>query len=114
MSDLAGALGDVSGAPASEVGRCLGAQFRLDFHDASQTPTERGAYLLYNQCDGYHLADFWDGKGEQWEIDPGFRFWASADIVTPDFYCAWAKLPDTVSTMYHLFARTRSHSDAAD
>lgn len=33
--------------------------FNLNFRPASETPTEPGDYLLYNQCDGYHVVEAW-------------------------------------------------------
>jgi hypothetical protein len=74
--------------------------FDLEFHQASEEPTEPGDYLLYNQCDGYHVAEAWFPEGEFC----GFYFWPH-DHVSPNFYCAWAKLPDTVKTLYDVFAK---------
>jgi hypothetical protein len=77
-------------------------KFELDFHPASEEPTKPGDYLLYNQCDGYHVveAHFYDDG----EFD-GFYFFASAKPVSADFYRAWALLPDSVKTMYDAFAK---------
>jgi hypothetical protein len=81
------------------------ATWPLEFHPSTETPTERGDYLLYNQCDGYHIAEYWDGQREQHGIEPGFRFFAAPGIVGPDFYSAWAKLPNTLTDLYPRFAR---------
>jgi hypothetical protein len=75
-------------------------KFDLDFRPASETPTQPGDYLLYNQCDGYHIAEAWFEDGEF----QSFCIWP-AHIVSSDFYCAWALLPDTIKTLYDLFAK---------
>lgn len=78
------------------------AKFDLNFFISSERPTEPGDYLIYNQCDGYHVAEAWFDEGEF----QGFYFHAQG-FASPDFYCAWAKLPDSVRTMYDLFAKER-------
>lgn len=75
-------------------------KFDLDFRPASETPTERGDYLLYNQCDGYHIAEAWFDDGEF----VGFYFHAQG-FASPNFYRAWALLPDTAKTLYDVFAK---------
>jgi len=74
--------------------------FDLKFHPSSEKPTERGDYLLYNQCDGYHIAEarFYDGEF--------FSFaWFADGLIDKDFYCAWALLPDGTKTLYDAFAK---------
>lgn len=76
-------------------------KFELDFRPASEMPKQPGDYLLYNQCDGYHIAEahFDDG-----EFDAFYSF-ACAHRYSKDFYCAWALLPDSVKTMHDAFAK---------
>lgn len=76
--------------------------FDLKFHPASDKPTEPGDYLLYNQCDGYHVAKAWFGDNGEFV---GFWFFAASRPIPEDFYCAWALLPDGVKTMYDAFAK---------
>lgn len=77
-------------------------KFDLDFRPASETPTVPGDYLLYNQCDGYHVVEarFYDDG----EFDDFYVF-ASSCPVSRNFYRAWALLPDAVKTMHGIFAR---------
>lgn len=75
-------------------------KFDLDFHPASEEPTQPGDYLLYNQCDGYHIAEAWFDDG----CFTCFHHW-SHGVVPKNFYRAWALLPDSVKTMYDLFAK---------
>lgn len=75
--------------------------FELKFRPSSEAPTERGDYLLYNQCDGYHVAE---GRFDEGEFT-GFHFFADPNPISEDFYCAWALLPDGVKTMYDAFAK---------
>ena len=73
--------------------------FPLVFHPASEEPIEAGDYVLFNQCDGFHLAELIltdNGKPD------GFAFAADGSYVLRRFYQAWAKLPDT-STLYACF-----------
>lgn len=74
--------------------------FALQFHPAETDPTEEGDYLLYNQCDGYHFASpyFYDGKFE------AFMSWKGS-VYEPDWYCAWALLPTSHTTLFDLFAK---------
>lgn len=66
---------------------------QIEFRPAAETPAERGEYLLYNRCDGYHLADavFIDGAFV------GFMRWGALETLSPDVYRAWAKLPESVA-----------------
>jgi len=75
-------------------------KFELDFRPVSETPTERGSYLLYNQCDGYHIAEAWFIDGEFITFA-----WFADGPVDKDFYCAWALLPDGTKTLYDAFAK---------
>lgn len=80
------------------VGECANV-FRLEFHPASEHPTEEGDYALYNQCDGYNLASAWfDADGFM-----GFYTFSSYHIPT-DGYCAWAMLPESHTKLFDLFA----------
>lgn len=73
----------------------------LDFRPASERPTEQGDYILYNQCDGYHIVEAWFDDGEFSD----FWVFAASKPISKDFYCAWAKLPDTLKDLYPKFAR---------
>lgn len=73
--------------------------FTLEFHPASEDPTEEGDYLLYNQCDGFHLASAWiDGD----DFEGFFSF--NSHQFPPDAYCAWARLPESHTELFALFA----------
>ncbi|MEN6540874.1 MAG: hypothetical protein ABFC67_14800 [Mizugakiibacter sp.] len=72
----------------------------LLFLPTSSRPTVEGDYLLYNQCDGYHIAEA--RKDDDGEIE--FYFFGSGMPVSRESYCAWAMLPDT-QDMFPLFAR---------
>jgi Lar family restriction alleviation protein len=76
-----------------------GLVFPLRFHSSAEYPTEEGDYLLYNQCDGYHFATAYilDGKFDC------FMDWNSG-VYEPDWYCAWAKLPESHTDLFDLFA----------
>jgi hypothetical protein len=75
-------------------------KFELDFRPASETPTEPGDYIIYNQCDGYHIVEAWFEGG----IFLSFAVFAG-EIVSKSFYRAWAKLPESHTTMYAAFAK---------
>lgn len=85
-------------------------KFELDFRPASETPTEPGDYLLYNQCDGYHVVEAWFEEGQFL----GFYSFASTSPYDTDFYCAWALLPDTIKTLYDAFAKKPSVTATED
>ena len=72
--------------------------FCLEFHHQSEKPTDEGTYVLYNQCDGFHIAECWlyDGKFEYFN-------WFAGERISEDFYAAWAKLPDSL-LLYRAFA----------
>lgn len=81
--------------------------FDLTFHPNTTSPTDEGWYLLYNQCDGYHLAEAtFDDTGE---FDCFWNSWegknSSGMHYGTEMYCAWAKLPDTLKDLYDTFAR---------
>ncbi len=75
-------------------------KLELDFRPASEPPTEEGDYVLYNQCDGYHVAGarFYGN-----EFD-GFCFFGEFDPEPKDCYQAWEKLP-APSVLYAEFSR---------
>ena len=58
-------------------------------------------FLLLNQCDGYHLA-FAQSYRDSDEFD-GFYSFDLKQEFTPDFYVAWAKLPDAVKDLHPTF-----------
>lgn len=75
-------------------------KFDLVFQPASVAPTERGDYLIYNQCDGYHIVEpFFDDDGDFLAFHTFM-----GNFIDPDFYCAWALLPDAVRVMFDAFA----------
>lgn len=76
-------------------------KFELDFRPASEDPTTPGDYLLYNQCDGYHVVEAWFTDGEF----VGFWPFAASKPVSKDFYRAWALLPDSTNTMFVAFGK---------
>lgn len=80
-------------------GMQLPGKFQLQFFPADQSPTEEGDYILYNQCDGYHFATayFCDGFD-------CFMTW-NGGVYEPDWYCAWAKLPESHTDLFNLFAK---------
>lgn len=66
----------------------------IKFYPVSQSPTpdvQGSTFLLYNRCDGYHLAEhasFDDG------VFYGFYSWGFQNYFDTDFYVAWAVLPN--------------------
>jgi len=76
--------------------------FSLVFKHQSEQPTEHGDYLIYNQCDGYHLVEarfMPDGSFL------GFYDWCGMDPYPDDFYVAWAILPASATGgLYERFA----------
>lgn len=70
---------------------------KLDFKHQSVMPTELGDYVLFNQCDGYHIAE------AMFEDDEFLEFRMHCRSVSADFYQAWAKMPDT-NDLYDQFA----------
>lgn len=75
-------------------------QFALLFVHQSTRPTERGTYLLYNQCDGFHLVEAHFDEGRFL----GFYDWNGTTPFGEDCYVAWAKLPSGVQVLYPHFA----------
>lgn len=74
-------------------------KFSLLIKPQAEVPTEAGDYLLYNQCDGFHIVEahfFEDGSFDGFYSFMGEEF-------KDDSYMAWAKLPDT-DLMYQVFA----------
>lgn len=86
----------------------------LTFHDASEPPSQRGSSteetaLLYNQCDGFHIAF------ARWDLDTGefigFFDWAVPAVSwrawPADSFCAWALLTreDAKDQLHAAFAR---------
>jgi len=84
---------------AGERAEALGL-FALQFHPVGTDPAEEGDYLLYNQCDGFHLASAWFDDGGFM----GFFNFSSYEI-PPDCYRAWAMLPTSHETLFNLFAK---------
>jgi len=84
----------------------------LNFKAASVDPIDDGdvfgEYLLYNQCDGYHIAYAHFAEG----VFDGFRNFLGTCSYERDFYAAWAKLPDCNDVLYPAFGRTREERDA--
>lgn len=76
-------------------------KFDLEFLPNTQTPTEPGDYVLYNQCDGYHIVEASFADDGAFE---GFYFFGGR-TVGDDFYRAWAKLPESHTTMFDAFGR---------
>ena len=72
----------------------------LKWHSADETPPQEGDYILFNQCDGYHLVEAWFGEANVFE---GFYRFGSVYKFPREAYCAWALLPDTVTTMFQRF-----------
>jgi hypothetical protein len=69
--------------------------FNLEFRPQRERPTEEGDYLLYNQCDGFHLV--------QWCDEMEFHAFDGTPILD-DWFQAWAKLPVTHAGLYDVFA----------
>lgn len=75
-------------------------QVPLEFKHQSERPTEPGDYLLFNQCDGFHIAyanviddeflGFFNWLGDLSEYDD-------------ETYVAWARLPES-ELLYEMFA----------
>jgi transcriptional regulator with XRE-family HTH domain len=64
-------------------------------------PYSQEDYLLYNQCDGFHIAyASFDEDGFQ-----GFTNWLGTVRYESDFYEAWAKLPDCNEALFPIFGR---------
>lgn len=75
--------------------------FPLVFNPVGTVPALAGTYLLYNQCDGFHLVEAWFDEGEfQY-----FHFWMHMSPIPDDFYVAWAALPDATGLLFQQFAR---------
>ncbi len=73
----------------------------LDFKPQAETPTTSGDYILYNQCDGYHIAEAMFERHDGGKFMGFFSFMGHE--YEPDTYQAWALLPDTAK-LYELFA----------
>lgn len=74
-------------------------QLGLTFFPQRESPKEEGDYVIYNQCDGFHIVQARVEDGEFL----GFQFWAQPEFITDDSYQAWAKLPGT-DALYEAFA----------
>jgi hypothetical protein len=77
--------------------------FSLTFHSMDVVPTKRCEALLYNQCDGYHQVQvhFWDGKFQ------GFYTFMGDSPLPPEYFAAWAELPDCNEGLYPVFGDPR-------
>ena len=83
--------------------------FLLEWHPAHEDATTEGDYLLYNPCDGFHVAELVfldDGQPD------GFVFFGDGDVGR-DFYKAWAKLPDTNFLYGHFVKANAAHKSQA-
>ena len=86
-------------------------QVPLTFHSADVDPVgnefDHDEYLLYNPCDGFHIA-FASFDGGEFT---GFQNFLGTQRYERDFYDAWAKLPDCVETLHPAFGRTREQRE---
>jgi hypothetical protein len=86
----------------------------LNFRDVSEKPIQPGTShyetaLLYNQCDGFHIAFArWDAETGEFA---GFFDWSAATVPweawKTDSFCAWALLPFATmkEPLFTAFAR---------
>lgn len=88
------------------VEKTIPLNWMLEWHPASEEPTQEGDYLLYNECDGYHVAEC---LFEEDGTPNGFTFFADGGSypVTRDFYEAWARLPNTKLLYGYFVAENR-------
>ena len=81
-------------------------KFDIVFYPVTKKPIKvdsDGECILYNQCDGYHLAYarfYEDGDFRGFYTFMGEEF-------EEDFYFAWAKLPPTLSSLFDAFSIKR-------
>lgn len=80
------------------------AGFPLVFRPKAEIPRQsedQRTALLFNQCDGYHIAyiRFFDDG----EFDGFYPF--DGEEYGKDFYEAWAVLPDEVKDLHPIFAK---------
>jgi hypothetical protein len=77
--------------------------FQLDFQQVGVVPAqalEDRDVVLYNPCDGYHIATIhFDDEG----MFDGFWPFGGKEF-TEDHYCAWALLPDCNADLRPVFA----------
>jgi hypothetical protein len=94
----------------------------LDFRPNTEAPTPHykclgahSGYLVLNPCDGFHIlwAYFAEQEDGTYEFD-GFREFASSEYIGPDFYCAWAELPDSLPLSAIFDDRCRQLAAEAD
>ena len=82
----------------------------LNFQPVGTTPTNGralDAYLLYNQCDGFHIVfAHWDEDG----AFEGFFDFLGDNEYGDDFYEAWAKLPDCNDVLFPVFGSRPSRA----
>lgn len=81
-------------------------KFDIVFYPVSKKPIKADygtECVLYNQCDGYHIAYprfYEDGDFRGFYTFMGKEF-------SEDFYCAWAKLPPTLNKLFDAFSIKR-------
>jgi hypothetical protein len=67
-------------------------------------------FVLYNQCDGFHIAfAHWDDEG----VFEGFFDFLGRNEFKDDFYEAWAKLPDCNDVLFPVFGNNPSRAALA-
>ena len=66
-------------------------KFHLKFYKSTITPTCVGEYLLYNRCDGFHIAE---AKFDDEKNFMGFFRLPNLEF-DHDTYHAWAVLPES-------------------
>ncbi len=81
----------------------------LNFRPAYEPPAVKShgilgasdGYLLLNPCDGFHI--MWAHFDADDGAFTGFRTFAGTEDHGPEFYIAWAELPDTLSPELRAF-----------
>jgi len=85
----------------------------LNFYPVGVAPSKVGphhTFLLYNQCDGYHIAfGRWDEEG----AFEGFFDFLGESEYRDDFYEAWAGLPDCNDVLFPAFGSRPSRAALA-
>lgn len=83
--------------------------FNVTFHSMDVIPTKQCEVLLYNQCDGYHQVEarVWDGEFQ------GFYTFIGDRPLPPEWFAAWAELPDCNADLYPVFGDPRPFGERA-
>lgn len=84
----------------------------LTFRPASEKPTvdlHGRDVLVLNPCDGWHKGVIHALEDAEGVCSVGIYTWAMKEMVSHDFYVAWALLPDTLALSEKFKSEEQPH-----